>query len=137
MTPIVFHLGGVLALSGMAIAPPTTAPVYAVVSGLVAVIGIVSGVRIAIGISRLPSTTSGGWFDLIWYGLAPAAIYCVLLASAAAMWMGAEWAQVGVAAALMALLLTCMHAAWDLITYLAPRADEPLPLERVRDKTKE
>jgi hypothetical protein len=136
MTPLVFHLGGVLLLSGSAIAPAMTGPLYALVSGLAGVIGLVSGVRIAAGISRLPPTTSGGWFDIIWYGIVPAAIYLGLLAAAAAIWMGVEGALAGVAAALMALLLTSMHDAWDLITYLAPRADEPLPLEQMKDSKK-
>jgi hypothetical protein len=130
MTPIVFHLGGVLLLSGMAIAPPTTPEALALTSGVIALIGLVSGTRIATGISRLPPTTSGGWFDVWWYGIIPAAIYVVLLTAAGGMWLLRGWAVAVMAGALMALLLTSMHLAWDLVTYLAPRRNEPLPLEK-------
>ena len=128
MTPIVVHLGGILLLSGMAIAPPTTPAALALASGAIALIGLVSGCRIAVGIGRLPPTTSGGWFDVWWYGIVPAAFYAVLFAGAAGLWMRSGWGVIAFAGALMALLLNSMHLAWDLVTYLAPRADaKPAP----------
>src|SRR5438067_9889982 len=87
MTPIVFHLGGVLLLSGMAIAPPTTPRALSLATGAIALIGLISGVRIAMGIGRLPPTTSTGWFDVSWYGIIPAAIYVVLFVAAAGLWL--------------------------------------------------
>jgi hypothetical protein len=39
--------------------------------------------------------------------------------------MRASWAVSAFAIALMALLLVTIHNAWDLVTFLAPRAEKP------------
>lgn len=132
-SPIVWQLGVVLALSGGAIAPTITPDVFGWVSGALALFGIATGVRNAIGIKRSavsPATT----FDSIWYGLVPAAVYLGLGASAVGVLQGQWWASSAVAAALMALLLISIHAEWDLVTFLAPRADPPAtPGNKKRD----
>jgi hypothetical protein len=121
-SPIVWHLGVVVVLSGGAIAPTITPKVYAAVSGGLALVGIGIGIRNAIGIARGQVATPGPGFDLFWYGLAPAFVYAGLGWSAAGMLYGFGWAESAVAASLMALLLVSIHAEWDLVTFLAPRA---------------
>jgi hypothetical protein len=123
-SPIVWHLGVVLLLSGGAIAPTITGKVYAAVSGGFALLGIAIGIRNAVGIARGQVATPGPGFDLFWYGLAPALVYGGLGWSAAGIFYGYAWAPSAVAASLMALLLVSIHAEWDLVTFLAPIAGD-------------
>ena len=127
-SPIVWHLGVVLLLSGAAIAPTINRTVYGLASGVLALIGVAMGVRSAVGISRLKLTGGAdNMFDFWWYGIIPAIAYVGLGAAAAAVLAGCEWSASAVAAALMALLLVSIHAEWDLVTYLAPGAGPPPP----------
>lgn len=131
-SPIVWHLGVVLLLSGGAIAPTVTPGVYGWVTAALALFGIATGIRNAIGIVRSavsPATT----FDSIWYGIVPGGAYLGLGASAVGVLLGHWWASSAVAASLMALLLVSIHAEWDLVTFLAPRADVPSPASDIRE----
>ena len=83
------------------------------------------GAWIAIGISRAPYEIKFDWFDIWWYGIIPAITYALLGVTAVAIAEGASWALVMLAVVQMALLLTTIHNAWDLVTYLAPRAEPP------------
>jgi hypothetical protein len=121
-SPIVWHLGVVLVLSGAAIAPAMTAELYAIASGCLALLGIAIGLRSAIGIGRRPGAPESAGFDLFWYGVAPALVYAGLGVAALAICCRTSWSAGAVAADLMALLLVSIHAEWDLVTYLAPIA---------------
>ena len=121
-SPIEWHLGVVLVLSGAAIAPAMGARLYGVASGALALIGIAIGVRSAVGIGRTPGAPDAAGFDLFWYGVAPVLVYAGLGVASVAMLAGASWSAAAVAAGLMALLLVSIHAEWDLVTYLAPMA---------------
>src|SRR3954470_13130877 len=70
-SPVVWHLGVVLALSGMAIAPTVSARVFGAVSGSLGLLGIWIGLRSAVGIGRVPNSPATA-FDSFWYGVAPA-----------------------------------------------------------------
>jgi hypothetical protein len=124
-TPLVCHLGAVLVLSAAALVPSITPLAYAMLSGAIALVGTAFGVWIAIGIGRFPYEHHVDWFDIWWYGIIPAVIYALLAVTAAAIAIRAPWALVALAVVQMALLLTTIHNAWDLVTYLAPRADPP------------
>src|SRR4051812_15946660 len=80
-SPIVFHLALVLLLSGGAMAPTVSARAFAWLCGLLAVVGVIVGIRIAIGIHRAPAF-AGGLDDLFWYGIVPAFLYLLLLGAA-------------------------------------------------------
>jgi hypothetical protein len=121
-SPIVWHLGVVLVLSGGALAPTITAKVFGLVSGGLALLGIGMGIRNAIGIARGQVATPGPGFDVFWYGLAPAFAYAGLGWSAVSILREYSWSASTVAASLMALLLVSIHAEWDLVTFLAPQA---------------
>jgi hypothetical protein len=121
-SPIVWHLGVVLVLSGAAIAPATGARLFGILSGALALIGIAIGVRSAVGISRTPGAPEAAGFDTFWYGVAPALVYGGLAAATLGIFARASWSAAAVAADLMALLLVSIHAEWDLVTYLAPMA---------------
>ena len=124
-TPLVCHFGAVLVLSAAALVPSITPIADALLSGAIALVGAGFGVWIAIGIFRAPHGLQGEWFDIWWYGIIPAIIYALLGVTAAAIAVGAPWGLVALAVAQMALLLTTIHNAWDLVTYLAAPADPP------------
>ena len=122
-SPIVWHLGVVLGLSAAAVAPPVTPVMFGVAVVILASIGIVFGLRSAIGIARHRLTGADTMFDTWFYGILPTLTYVALGASAVAMIIGRAWAETAVAASLIALLMVSIHAEWDLVTFLAPRAN--------------
>src|SRR6476646_4442908 len=121
-SPIVWHLAVVLVLSGAAIAPTIGAPLFGIVAGALALLGIAMGVRSAVGIARYRLSGADSLFDMWWYGIIPAAVYVGLGGAAVAVLWGCSWSASAVAVALMALLLVSIHAEWDLVTFLAPMA---------------
>lgn len=122
-SPIVWHLGVVLGLSAAAVAPTVTPLLFGIAVGVLALIGLGFGLRSTIGIARHrlsgPDTTFDTWF----YGILPTLAYIGMAASAVAMLLGSRWAESAVAASLTALLMVSIHAEWDLVTFLAPRAN--------------
>lgn len=121
-SPIVWHLAVVLLLSGAAVAPTIGPGPFGLATAAVSVVGLGLGIRSAIGIARNRLTGADSLFDMWWYGIIPAAAYVGLGASAIATLAGMSWSATAVAAALMVLLLVSIHAEWDLVTFLAPRA---------------
>ena len=125
-SPIVWHLGVVLVLSGAASAPTMTAPLFGAVVGGLAVLGIGVCAHNAIEIARVPiSGEENNRFDVWWYGIIPALAYLGLGLAALLVLLGNRWGASATAAALMALLLISIHGEWDLVTYLAPTANPP------------
>jgi hypothetical protein len=126
-SPIVWHLGVILTLSGAAAIPAMTPRFFAVAAGGLGIIGLGIGVRSAIGIARNPGAPDTAVFDTFWYGIAPAITYVGLAGAALGTFCDWRWGTTAIAADLMALLLVSIHAEWDLVTYLAPiagRSDE-------------
>lgn len=121
-SPIVWNLAVVLVLSGAAAAPGLSPRLFGIASGGLGLLGIGMGIRSAIGIHRARYTGPDTLFDLWWYGVMPALAYFGLTVAGGAVLQGASWSASAVAAALMALLLVSIHAEWDLVTFLAPRA---------------
>ena len=129
-SPIVWHLGVVLVLSGAAVAPPMTAQWFGLFAILLAVVGASYGIRIAVGIGRAQLAANFSGYDMFWYGLAPALAYAALGVSAIAIIGGEPWGASAVAATAMALLLVSIHNEWDLVTFLAPDAPGAAPLRK-------
>ena len=124
MTPIVFHLGGIVLLSGAAMSPVATPELYALASGAIALIGVLSCLRIAHGIRTGPLGPTSD-YDMVWYGIIPALAYLLLLGASGLLALRpSELTLAAVAAILMAQLLISIHSAWDLVTYLAPRSQD-------------
>jgi hypothetical protein len=121
-SPVVWHLGVVLVLSGAAVAPTMERQIFGIVSGGLALLGVAMGVRSAVGIARSRMTGADSMFDMWWYGIIPGVVYVGLGAAAVATCLGVSWSASAVAAALMSLLLVSIHAEWDLVTFLAPMA---------------
>ena len=121
-SPIVWHLGVVLVLSGGAVAPTITPRLFGIISGTAALLGIAMALRSTIGIARYRLTGADSLFDMWWYGIIPGIAYIGLGAAAVAVLAGWAWSASAVATALMAVLLVSIHAEWDLVTFLAPMA---------------
>jgi hypothetical protein len=123
MTPNMVHFAMVLVSSATAVAPGVSAPVAAVILGVAALLGLSNAARTCLGIYEFAkSGDPPHWSDIWCYGGAPAAIYLALLGTAAAVWAGVALAVDALAALLMILLLVAIRNAWDLITWMAPRA---------------
>jgi hypothetical protein len=125
-SPIVWHLGGIVVVSGAAIAPSMTPALFGIGAAGLSLVGLAICIRNAIGIGRhriagADNTT----FDVWWYGIVPASIYAALGAAASGVIAETRWGENAVAAAVMALLLVSIHAEWDLVTFLAPMAALP------------
>jgi hypothetical protein len=118
-TPLVFHLGTVLLLSGAVLAPALPPTAVGLLGGAIAVAGLASCIRNSLGIAYAPQHVSHDWFDIWWYGIIPAGVYALLGGASALILTRCEWAPLALAAALMTLLLVTIHNAWDLVTYLA------------------
>lgn len=123
-SPVVWHLAIIVVVSGATIAPTIGPRFFGASTGAIAGLGIWIGLRSAIGIGRRKFSGTDSGFDMWWYGLVPALIYAGLAAGSAGIFMGKDWGASAVAAGLMALLLVSIHAEWDLVTFLAPRAGQ-------------
>ena len=133
-SPIVWHLGVVLLLSGGAVAPAISPKLFGVVAGGLALIGIAMGVRSTVGIARARFTGPDSLFDTWWYGIIPTIVYIGLAFAAVSIFYGWKWSADAIGASLMALLLVSIHAEWDLVTFLAPMADPPAKRSEPRKK---
>ena len=123
MGPIVLQVSFVLTLSAAALMPEITARQYALVAAAVALWGVGRGVDSIVGISRLSGADKPHWSDVWCYGVVPAALSGLLAAVALAFWWESERATYGVAAVLTGMLLISIRNEWDLVTWLAPKAD--------------
>jgi hypothetical protein len=121
MTPIVFDLGSIVVLSGAAMAPllPSVLGWMIIATGFVS---LVIDLKISFGIGQLVVASENRTFDTIWYGVVPAAISAVMIGAGVGLVLHDAWAVLAIAAVLMALLLVCIHNAWDLVTYITPQA---------------
>jgi hypothetical protein len=126
MTPIVFHLCGIVVLSSLALAPTLTPAAFGIVCALVAVAGFAYGAMVTFGIVTVGDPPTH-WSDKWYYGAGPTLAYVALAIIAAAMLRNRGWAVNGVATVIVFLLLLGIRNAWDLVTYLAPKQANPEP----------
>jgi hypothetical protein len=123
MGPIVLGVSFVLALSAAALTPGIDPDEFAAIAGLVALWGLVRAVMSVVGIARLKDDVH--WTDVWFYGVIPVLLYLALGVVALAFWDEWPWAHDGLAAVVTALLLLAIRNEWDLITWIAPRSDNP------------
>jgi len=123
-SPVLLHFALVLVLSALALAPAFTPHGFALIAGAIALIGIATAIRVIFGIRSSTMDAPPHWSDVWWYGATPAVFYVLLLGVSAAIWSGADHAPLGLAVAVLALLLVSIHNAWDLVTWLAPRSED-------------
>ncbi len=121
-SPVVWHLAIVVVVSGETMTPTIGPRFFGAATAAIGALGIWIGLRSAFGIGRTRLTGGDSRFDMWWYGIIPAMVYAGLAVASLGLFTGQAWAPSAIAAALMALLLVSIHAEWDLVTYLAPRA---------------
>jgi hypothetical protein len=121
MTPIVFHLGVILTLSGITAAPGLDAMTTGALVAIAALMGLAYSAFVISRI-RAQKTPIPHWSDAWCYGAAPGVIYLGLLGGALAFGASRTIADYAIATALTALLVVSIRNAWDLVTWLAPGA---------------
>lgn len=129
MTPLVFHLALVLAVSGLTAAPGLAAWMDGVVLAAAAVLGVIACVRVILHLAVNPLFGSAHWTDLWCYGVMPLAAYLALGGAAAAVWLRPGLAADGVAVSLLAVLLIAIRNAWDLVTWISAKAPAPTAVD--------
>jgi hypothetical protein len=123
MGPVVQQVSFVLVLSSAALVPDITRRAFAAVCAVLSLWGFVRGVMSLAGIAAIKDPEVH-WTDKWFYGAIPAALFAALAVTAWAFWSGQSWATVGAAAVITGVLLLAIRNEWDLVTWLAPRADD-------------
>jgi hypothetical protein len=116
-TPSVVHFGVVLLLSAVLSAPWQGIGTVAVLWGLVGLGGIVYAVVVARRM-RVQTAYQPVFEDWLFHALLPLAAYAMLAGSAYAAHSHARPALFLVGAAVLLLLFTGIHNAWDTVTHL-------------------
>jgi hypothetical protein len=124
MTPTVVHLSMVLVLSALATAPGLKDHTTGLIFGACALACLGFTGRALFMLTRRSVQTTH-WTDLWAYGVAPFSASLALGLSTAAIWIAPEWAALGVAASVIAMLLIAIRNAWDLVTWLSPTQPPP------------
>jgi len=126
LTPTVFHFAIVLVISAMASVPGLGPRIVGSILAVCAAAGLVHAARITRYIRSAKTVPAAPhWTDFWCYGAVPGVAYLGLLASAVAAWTSAVCAAYLIAVSLLVLLLISIRNAWDLVTWLAPRAPRP------------
>lgn len=126
MGPVVLHVSFVLVLSAAALVPEIAPRSFAAVAGVIAAWGLVRGVMSFVGIRTLRwNEEPPHWSDAWFYGAIPSLLFAALAGVGWAFWTEQHWAVNGVAVVINAILLVTIRNEWDLVTWLAPMADEP------------
>lgn len=120
LTPNVFHLAAVLAMSAVALIPTRSRELDQLLIGAVAAYGFAYATVITVQLARRGGSALSHWSDFWCYGAAPLAAFTVILA--ALLWTliepgaGCDVMALGI----LAVLLMAVRNAWDLVTWLAP-----------------
>ena len=125
MGPIVLGVSFALVLSAAALTPGIDRSSFAAVAAIVAAWGLVRGLMSTVGIRKLGKDVH--WTDLWFYGVLPSALYLALGLDALAFAQAWPCAHYGLAVVTTALLLLAIRNEWDLITWIAPRAEPEDP----------
>jgi hypothetical protein len=123
MTPIVFHLGALVLLSGLALFPHAFAPFV----GAMATACGLAGLAYAVYICRafLTKTVESYKGDLWFYGVWVGALYAGLATAGVLILAGETFGPFVLAAAQLAMFLLMVNNAWDLVVFITPRRDDP------------
>ncbi len=122
-TPTAVHFALVLTTCAVAMAPHLPIAVTAAIFGICALVGLVTAVNSCIGIQQgIPGGEPQHWSDFWMYGVVPGLLYLGLACAALGLLLHADWALLAIAGVLLTLLLAAIRNAWDLVTFMAPRA---------------
>jgi hypothetical protein len=120
-TPIVFHLSAIVLAAALALMPHTPVAVIAGAVSATAGAGLVYCVYV--GREMRTGKIVGHWADFWSYAVAVAIAYAVQLAAGIGLmqgWPAATWMLAG---SFLAQLMIAIYNAWDLVTWIAPRAN--------------
>lgn len=126
MTPTALHFAMVLTACAVLLAPGLGVAARAAAFAFVGLVGMINAAKACYGILKM--SAKGGashWTDPLMYGVTPVAVYLGLLIAAFALGRGLVWGAYAIAALLLALLLTAIRNAWDLVTWIAPNRNAP------------
>lgn len=123
MGPVVLHVSFVLVLSAAALMPEIGHREFAIVAAILAIWGLARGAVSFLGIRKLDWEEPPHWTDAWFYGAVPVALFLLLAGVAWGFWTEQHWAVSGVATVITLILLATIRNEWDLVTWLAPRAD--------------
>ncbi len=115
-TPTIIHFATVLALVGFLSAPWDGIGPPTLICGVVGLSGVVYAV-IVIRRMRVQKAYQPEFEDWLFYALLPLAAYITLAVSAYVARSAAREALFAVGAAILLLLFTGIHNAWDTVTY--------------------
>ena len=120
-TPTVFHLAMIVLISAIALMPSVSVFAVAGAAAVAAAIGLpyCAYVGREIRSGRIGSHKADVWL----YGVATAIVYAVLLAAGIGLGARCPAAPWMLAGGLLALQLLSIHNSWDLVTWMAPRAN--------------
>lgn len=131
-SPLVFHFAIVLALSGVAMVPAIEGRTAGLFMAAGAAAGFGAAGRVIYHLGPGSMIKAAHWSDIWGYGVGPLISYSLLAAAAYNVWNSGQHAAPLLAAALVALLLLTIRNAWDLVTWMAPRAEKPEMVETSR-----
>ena len=121
-TPTVYNLAVVLLVSALAMAPEVNGMLVGCVLGALGLVGLYYCGWIGWRIRHADWGEPPHWSDFWFYGAAPFTVYLGFVACALLAWLDRPMAAGWTAVVLMLMLLSAIRNAWDLVTWLAPRA---------------
>ena len=124
MTPTVFHFAMVLSVGAIAVAPGLRSSLAGLIILGCGLVGLAHMATVCVRMRKPGAEAPPHWSDFWCYGAAPTFLYLALVVAALAVLQGWAAAPRGVAAVLLVLLLLSVRNAWDLVTWLAPRASK-------------
>jgi hypothetical protein len=116
-TPTVLHFGAVLLISAILCAPWHSLPHVAVLMGLSGLIGLGYAARIAFRASKL-SSYKPDLEDWICYTVLPLLAYATILGAGIGLSTAPANALFALAGAVILLIFTGIHNAWDVVTFV-------------------
>jgi hypothetical protein len=124
MTPTVFGLAVVLAVSALTAMPGLSGRILGMILIGVAVLGAAQGASVCWQLMSRRTPAPPHWSDHWCYGVGPTAAYMAIGGAGWAFEIGASWAAHALAGVLLAALLLAIRNAWDLVTWLSASASE-------------
>ena len=127
MTPTVFNFATVLAMSATALAPTLTPLAHEIALGVGAACGLFYALLTARHLLMAKDQKPPHWTDPWYYGWLHLILYLALAGSVVATAFARDWGCDAMALCLLLILLLSIRNAWDLVTWMAPRANRLPP----------
>ena len=120
-TPIVFHLAMIVLVCALTLMPHT--PVAVIAGAVIAIAAVGLVYCLYVGREMRSGRLAGHWQDFWTYAVAVAIVYAVQLAAGIGLVLGCPESCWMLAGSFLAQLMVAIYNAWDLVTWIAPRAN--------------